>query len=128
MIIDWHIILYTYLNLSNNIYFHIVVLLIIFDILTGYTKAYINKILNSQKGLQGMVKHTLNFFLITNIYVYATLLGFSWVATASIYVLGIGYLISILENLDAIGIWIPAFIKDRLLQIREEIDKGKIPK
>ena len=124
MIVDFNVVLGGYLMLSNNLYFHVIFLLILTDILTGYSKAFITGQLNSQRGMKGLLKHALSFFIVTNIYVYATLIGFEWVALASVIVLCISYGISILENLDAMGIWIPKFLKDKLLQFRESIDRG----
>ena len=55
--------------------YHIFIGLVIFDILTGIVKGFVNKEANSTKGLIGVIKHMLVVLLVLTVAPYLVLLG-----------------------------------------------------
>src|SRR5574344_79338 len=107
------------IDLSESAIFQILVILIFLDIVTGTSKAITNKSLNSKISSSGLVKHAVILVLSTVIGIYARTLGV--VAISQAFVLGFiaSYGMSLLENLEAMGIPMPKGLREMFEQMRE---------
>lgn len=128
MIIDNFQLLKEFSNLLNNLWIHIFIILVAFDILTGLVKGMKKNVTNSTKGLTGMIKHLLVVILIITAYPYLSLLGLQPYANAFVLYYIASYAISITENLGQMGVPIPNFVKDRIEKLRDLTDKGDVEK
>lgn len=124
MIIDNFQLLKEFSNLLNNLWIHVFIILVAFDILTGLVKGMKKNSTNSTKGLTGMIKHLLVVILIITAYPYLSLLGLQPYANAFVLYYIASYAISITENLGQMGVPIPEFIKSRIEKLRDLTDKG----
>lgn len=125
MTIDNMKLLLEFKHLATNAYIHIFLAVILFDILTGITKGFASKQANSTKGLFGVVKHLLIVLLVLTSYPYLVILNLGYFATTcTVFYIAV-YGISILENLSALGLPFPTFIKSRLEKIKDTADKVK---
>ena len=107
------------IDLSESAIFQMLVILIFLDIATGTTKAVKDKKLNSKISTSGLLKHTTILILATVIGIYARTLNM--VGVSQTFVLGFiaSYGLSLLENLDAIGIPLPKGLREMFEQMRE---------
>lgn len=128
MIIDNFQLLKEFSNLLNNLWIHVFIILVAFDILTGLVKGMKKNSTNSTKGLTGMIKHLLVVILIITAYPYLSLLGLQPYSNAFVLYYIASYAISITENLGQMGVPIPEFIKSRIEKLRDLTDKGDGPK
>lgn len=97
-----------------------------FDYLTGIMKAWHNHDIQSSKLRDGLNrKFGECIVIIISLFLqYSIGLPKEITTFVSIYII-VMELISIIENLDAIGVKVPKFIKDRLMSIAEENDDAK---
>ena len=100
---------------------------IVIDYLTGLGKGYVSSTLNSQVGLKGIVKK----LGILSLVVVATLLDrmmgdSGLIRTVIIYYLAANEGLSILENLGAMTVVVPEFLKNKLEQLTDSAEKGDI--
>ena len=99
---------------------------VIFDIITGYVKAWFAKLTNrktnSTKGLFGLVKHSIVLTGMLALYPYLISIGFGWVAQSLMAFLLYNYLMSIAENLGEIGVPIPTWLSSRLTKLQKDYD------
>ena len=97
---------------------------VIFDIITGYVKAWFAKLTNrktnSTKGLFGLVKHSIVLTGMLALYPYLISIGFDWVAQSLMAFLLYNYLVSIVENLGEIGVPIPDWLSKRLTKLQTD--------
>lgn len=112
-----------YYSATNDVYIYILIACVIFDIGTGYLKSWVNHTLNSSVGLKGLIKHFSVVIMIIIAYPFLLFLSFKGIAYALIVFPILNYLISIIENLDNLGVPIPKTIKKRLEKIRKQIDE-----
>lgn len=112
--------------MTSDIFIHILIFVVIFDILSGLTKSFLGKATESTKGLTGLIKHALVVILCLFIYPYLQLLGFQMEANAFIIFFITTYSISIVENLGMIGIPLPQFIKENLVKLRNLSDDNRL--
>ena len=124
LIIDNFQLLKEFANLLNNLWIHVFIILVAFDILTGLVKGMKKNVTNSTKGLTGMIKHLLVVILIITAYPYLSLLGLQPYANAFVLYYIASYAISITENLVQMGVPIPTFVRDRIEKLRDLTDKG----
>lgn len=107
-------------------YFIVAVVLILLDFTTGLLKSFINHNTNSSIGLKGFSKHfgvLLVIITIISIYFFDSNLYTSFSLYTFVIYLYIFYLISIIENLDEIGVPIPTYIKNLINNEKDKIDK-----
>lgn len=109
-------------------YVYVLVAFIVADYITGVMKSIVKRKLSSQIGARGIFKKVLIFMLIglSNLVDEYLLLDFGVFRTAVVifYISNEG--VSILENAHAIGLPIPAKLRNSLLQLRyEAVDKNK---
>lgn len=94
-------------DLLTSPFYHALIWLIVFDIISGYIKAFKTKSFDSKISTNGWLKHGFVLMMMTVIGVYARALGY--VAVSHFISLGFigSYGLSLLENLDAIGVPYP---------------------
>ena len=113
-----------YGRIAHISHYHIFILTIVLDIITGYIKAFITKDLDSKVGLTGIVKHLSIAGMVLLICPYLWLLGYGKIAIFLIYSIAISYGISIVENIDVISPnTIPKSIGVFFRRVKEESDK-----
>lgn len=107
-------------DLADNVFMWGLVIAAIFDFLTGVAKAVIWKVASSSVGLKGATKHGLVLLAFFIVYPFAGLFDVIPMVNivATIY-LGT-YVLSILENFGAMGIFVPSFLESK---IRDEVDR-----
>ena len=99
-------------------------IVIILDYLTGISKAYVSKKLNSNKGLKGIVKKLAMLCIVAVAVIVDRITGFTgMVRTLIIYYLVANESLSIIENLSEMNIIVPSFLRDKLEQIRDNTSK-----
>lgn len=111
-----------------NIALEILLILMVIDYITGVAVAAKTKTLRSSVGFDGIIRKAAMFMVIivaAQLDRIAGTDGFFKSATAFFFVANEG--LSILENVGALGIHIPAFIKDRLEQLRKAGDAPEEP-
>ena len=124
MIIDNLKLLSEFRHLLNNAFIQILVLIVLFDILTGMVNGLKGKKGNSTKGLLGVVKHLLVVLLVVVAYPYMRIMGMSLTANAFVIFYIAVYGISVTENLGQLGLPLPKFVIERLEKLRDGADKG----
>lgn len=105
------------LSMENNLYIHLFILTVIFDVTTGNLRGFLNnnyEKLNSSKGIKGLLKHLVVLVIVLTIYPYLTVVNFDSYANTLVVFYITSYGISILENLDQMGIKLPDWIVNRL--------------
>lgn len=95
------------------------------DYFTGVSKGYYNNELSSYKGFKGLVKK-LN---ILSIIVVANMIDEMLGKTGTIRTLTIYYIccnegLSIIENLSAMNIIVPKWLKEKLIQVKKETEEN----
>lgn len=101
------------------------VVMMAFDYLTGFMKAVHNKDIQSSKLRDGLMRKfgELITIVISLFLQYSIGLPKEITIFIAIYII-VMELISIIENLDAIGVQVPKWMKDHLLQVKEDNDIG----
>lgn len=111
-----------YYHLAKDVYIHAFTLVIFLDILTGMAKAWVTKKLNSTVNRKGLIEHGIVAIMCITVYPYMLYLGFNEFATAFLLFFTVGYCLSLIENLSALGVPFPAGLKRRLEKLRDELD------
>lgn len=107
----------TFLFGKMDIIFKTFLIFIIIDYITGILKAIYNHKLNSEIGVKGIIKKIGYLLIIIVSELIDTLHGSNFnIRDILLYMFISNELISILENIDAIGIKIPAKIKNILFK------------
>ncbi|MDY6064966.1 MAG: phage holin family protein [Finegoldia sp.] len=108
--------------MAHSIYFHALFLAIVLDIVTGFSKAIVNKKFNSTIGTKGIIRHVLVILLSVLITPYLLMMGFSFIAKALLGSFIVTYGMSIIENCTELGIPIPKGLYDVLAKAGGKID------
>ncbi|MDU2557409.1 MAG: phage holin family protein [Anaerococcus prevotii] len=110
-------------DVATSPLYHLLLWLIIFDIISGYIKAFKTKNFDSKISTNGWLKHGFVIMMITVIGVYARALNYGGVS--QVVCLGFigSYGMSLLENLDAIGVPYPENFRKFFKQMQ---DKDKV--
>lgn len=103
MEIDLCLLREAYGRIAHISHYHIFILAVILDILSGYAKAAFSKDLDSKVGLKGILKHLSVVGLVFLICPYLWILGYGGVAVFLIYSITVTYCISVVENYDVIA-------------------------
>lgn len=108
--------------------YHILLWLIVFDIISGYIKAFKTKSFDSKISTNGWLKHGFVVMMMTIIGAYARALDS--VMVSQVVCLGFisSYGLSLLENLDAIGIPYPESFRKYFKQMQDKNEKVEIMK
>lgn len=103
--------------------------LILFDFLTGYFKAIKWKVVSSDVGTKGVIKHTTTFIFYTMLMTGGYYFHAQIIANSVILMVMLTYITSIMENLAVMGVYVPSFLKNRvekeLKEIEEKLNKGE---
>ena len=92
---------------------------IILDYITGISKSYVTKKLNSNKGFKGIVKKLSMFCVVAVAVIVDRFIGQTgMIRTLIIYYLVANEGLSIIENLAEMDIIIPGILKDKLEQLK----------
>ena len=98
-------------DLSQSFLYQVLIIFILLDVFTGVGKAIIQKRLNSGIGIKGLLTHIFVVVIQTLVSLYCRVLGTVFFSQA-ICVFFIGfYGISLFENLNFIGVPLPANFK-----------------
>lgn len=116
-----------YSRIAHISHYHIFILAVILDIISGYIKAGVSKDLDSKVGLKGILKHLSVVGLVFLVCPYLWLMGYGGIAVFLIYSITITYAISIIENYDVIAPnTLPKSIGQFFRRTKEDIDKMDI--
>lgn len=100
------------------------IIIIILDYLTGISKGYVTKKLNSSIGFRGIVKKLLMLCIVAVSVIVDRIMGQTgMIRTLIIYYLVANEGLSIIENLSEMNIIIPSFLKEKLEQIKDNNSK-----
>lgn len=99
--------------------FQILMVVVFLDVLTGYAKAIKNKKINSKTGTNGIIRHIVVIVLQVIIGVYARALGHDYISQGLAFFFISNYLLSLMENLEALNIPFPEQFKEYFRQMRE---------
>jgi toxin secretion/phage lysis holin len=108
--------------------YHILLWLIVFDIISGYIKAFKTKSFDSKISTNGWLKHGFVVMMMTVIGAYARALDA--VMVSQVVCLGFisSYGLSLLENLDVIGVPYPENFRKFFKQMHDNNDKVEVLK
>lgn len=124
MEINIHQLIEAYGRIAHISHYHIFILAVVLDIITGYIKAGVTKDLDSKVGLKGILKHLSVIGLVFLVCPYLWLMGYGGIAVFLIYSITITYAISIVENYDVIAPnTLPKSIGQFFRRTKEDIDK-----
>lgn len=108
--------------------YHILLWLIVFDIISGYIKAFKTKSFDSKISTNGWLKHGFVVMMMTIIGAYARALDSVMVSQVVCFGFISSYGLSLLENLDAIGVPYPESFKKYFKQMQDKNEKVEIMK
>lgn len=100
-------------------FYHILLWLIVLDIASGYIKAFKTKNFDSKISTNGWLKHAFVMVLMTLVGVYARALDYGFVSKFICCGFIGSYGLSLLENLDAIGVPYPQGFREFFRQMRD---------
>lgn len=120
MQIDTNSLYEQFVLLSSNILIHAMIISAVGDIITGTAVAFKKCCLHSRAGLQGAIKHLCVLVLMLISYPYMTLLNLDIYANWIVGFFILSYIISIIENLAAMGVPIPEFLTRYLYQVKNK--------
>ena len=119
-----HQLIEAYGRIAHISHYHIFILAVVLDIITGYIKAGVTKDLDSKVGLKGILKHLSVIGLVFLVCPYLWLMGYGGIAVFLIYSITITYAISIVENYDVIAPnTLPKSIGQFFRRTKDDIDK-----
>ena len=100
---------------SRNDYIFFLLILIIIDFITGNAKAWKWKVSDSSVGLKGIIKHSLTFLFYFLLLAFFKYVQMEEIGMIFIYLILFNYVLSIMENLAVMGVYIPKFLKAKVL-------------
>ena len=100
---------------SRNDYIFFLLILILIDFLTGNAKAWKWKVSDSSVGLKGIIKHSLTFLFYFLLLAFFTYVQMEEIGMIFIYLILFNYVLSIMENLAVMGVYIPKFLRAKVL-------------
>ena len=100
---------------SRNDYIFFLLILIIIDFLTGNAKAWKWKVSDSSVGSKGIIKHSLTFLFYFLLLAFFTYVQMEEIGMIFIYLILFNYVLSIIENLAVMGVYIPKFLSAKVL-------------
>lgn len=98
---------------------------IIFDIFTGVTLAFKNRVVNSKINKDGITKH---FIIITFVIFFSCLFNtakMNELGNILIYFYIGSYGLSIFENLTMLGVPFPKWLQEKFLILKDDSDRGE---
>lgn len=117
------------LETAKSDYITFLFILIFFDFFTGFLKAWKWKVTDSWTGLKGVIKHTCTFLFYYIVAVFLSYVNAFALGQILLIIINLYYVLSIMENLAVMGIYIPKFMKARvqeeLKRYSEKLENGK---
>ena len=111
--------------ISEFVFYLVPLIFMLCDIVSGLAKAYVQKNIISHKMRSGIVKKCgeMMIILLTALVVYSVQWPHQIIAVVSVYMI-LMEIISIMENLDEIGVPIPKWIEKTINNVATDIDSG----
>lgn len=111
--------------ISEFVFYLVPLIFMLCDIVSGLAKAYVQKNIISHKMRSGIVKKCgeMMIILLTALVVYSVQWPHQIIAVVSVYMI-LMEIISIMENLDEIGVPIPKWIEKTINNVATDIDNG----
>ena len=97
--------------------------LILIDFLTGYLKSVKWKVTSSDIGTKGVIKHTFTFIFYFVVVLFGYYFQSPYISNALLILVMLTYTTSIVENLGVMGVYVPSFIKNRVMVEIEKYTK-----
>lgn len=122
----WNLVWHEACHMQDNPYIDIVFVLVMFDVLTGSLKAWkmdAKRHINSTKGLNGLVKHSLILSMIAFLFPIIAAMRLKTEANVVLFYFIYQYGVSVMENLDVLGVPFPPIIRDKFEKMAERSDK-----
>lgn len=112
-------------TLLNDRYFHIVIVLCVFDIICGTIRAGIDKEIHSTINRKGITSHIITMITIIIMNWVLAVIGYSEFSKIFISFYIASYAISIIENTGNMGVKYPKFIKDIFTELQGASNENK---
>ena len=111
--------------ISEFVFYLVPLIFMLCDIVSGLAKAYVQKNIISHKMRSGIIKKCgeMMIILLTALVVYSVQWPHQIIAIVSVYMI-LMEIISIMENLDEIGVPIPKWIEKTINNVATDIDIG----
>lgn len=111
--------------ISEFVFYLVPLIFMLCDVVSGLAKAYVQKNLISHKMRSGIIKKCgeMMIILLTALVVYSVQWPHQIIAVVSAYMI-LMEIISIMENLDEIGVPIPKWIEKTINNVATDIDNG----
>lgn len=115
--------------ISEFVFYLVPLIFMLCDIVSGLAKAYVQKNIISHKMRSGIIKKCgeMMIIILTAVVVYSVQWPHQIIAVVSVYMI-LMEIISIMENLDEIGVPIPKWIEKTINNVAEDINDGNIAK
>lgn len=110
---------------SEFVFYLVPLIFMLCDVVSGLAKAYVQKNIISNKMRSGIIKKCgeMMIILLTAIVVYSVQWPHQIIAIVSVYMI-LMETISIMENLDGLGVPIPKWIEKTINNVATDIDNG----
>ena len=116
-------------QIAKSDYITFLFILILFDFLTGFLKAWKWKVTDSWVGLKGVIKHTCTFLFYFMVSVFLLHVDAMALGQILLIIINLYYVLSIMENLAVMGVFIPKFMQARvqaeMKRYLEKLEHGK---
>ena len=111
-------------DLMTNNLFLVVLVLSIFDIFLGTTRAFLNNEVSSNINKRGVTNHIMTILTIVVMYWVLNVLNYGEFCIGFILFYAGSYVISIVENLGKMGIRFPKKVADIFIDLQREDERG----
>ena len=119
----------TMLEIAQSDYVKFLFILILFDFMTGFLKAWKWKVSDSWTGLKGVIKHTCTFLFYYMVAVFLSYVQATALGQILLIIINLYYVLSIMENMAVMGVYIPKFMQARvqaeMKRYLEKLENGK---
>ena len=114
---------------SESVFYLVPLIFMLCDVVSGLAKAYVQKNVISHKMRSGIIKKCgeMMIIILTAVVVYSVQWPHHIIAVVAVYMI-LMEIISIMENLDEIGVPIPKWIEKTINNVAEDIDNGDVAK
>ena len=117
------------IHIAKSDYITFLFILIFFDFLTGFLKAWKWKVTDSWTGLKGVIKHTCTFLFYYMVAVFLSYVNAASLGQILLIIINLYYVLSIMENIAVMGVYIPKFmqarVQEELKRYTEKLEKGR---
>lgn len=107
-------------------FFIIMVIAVLFDYMTGVASAVKRRDLSSKIGSNGLIKHSIMIILAFTIVTISYATSTQPIGYLIIIAYLLQYTISVMENLEAIGLPVPKWVKKYIRTMRDKSDNNKL--